>query len=146
LNDDQEPIRDDHGVERRRDGHADQSPIGTLKQLPALVVLERLPVPTLAIGQDGTILFANTAFVAMLGYTPHLPQTLTFHQLFHTPPVDHSPLSVVHERAENIVELLHADGSIVKALMSSSALLRGDDQVALTIFQDLTESLWAAEP
>ncbi|HEV7359947.1 MAG TPA: histidine kinase, partial [Mycobacterium sp.] len=27
----------------------------TLKQLPALVVLERIPVPVLAVGDDGTI-------------------------------------------------------------------------------------------
>jgi PAS domain-containing protein len=38
-----------------------------LKQLPALVVLERIPVPVLAIAQDGTVLFANNAFSEMVG-------------------------------------------------------------------------------
>ncbi len=56
------------GVERRRDGQDGQSPLILLKELPALVVLERFPVPVLAIAEDGTILFANAAFAEMLGY------------------------------------------------------------------------------
>jgi hypothetical protein len=50
---------DDRFRERRRPGQAGQSSMATLKQLPALVVLERLPVPVLAIDRDGTILFAK---------------------------------------------------------------------------------------
>jgi len=38
-----------------------------LKELPALVVLERFPVPVLAIAEDGAILFANAAFGEMPG-------------------------------------------------------------------------------
>jgi hypothetical protein len=33
----------------------------------------------------------------------------------------------------------------VRALMSKSALMRTDDQIALATFQDLTEQLWADE-
>lgn len=47
--------------------------------------------------------------------------------------------------ADLVVELKHDDGSIVRALMSKSALLRGDDPVALACFQDLTEKLWTEE-
>jgi hypothetical protein len=36
-----------------------QLPIAALRELPALEVLEALPVPVLAFGQDGSILFAN---------------------------------------------------------------------------------------
>ena len=112
-----------------------------LKQLPALVVLERIPVPVLAIGGDGSILFANGAFAAMLGYTPEALLALKFRQVFHTLPVDESAVSVVRAHAGLVVELLHVDGSIVRALMSKSALLRDDDTVALATFQDLTEQL-----
>ena len=48
--------------ERRRHRPAGQSPMDILRQLPALVVLQRMPVPVLAVGDDGTILFANAAF------------------------------------------------------------------------------------
>ena len=34
---------------------------------------------------------------------------------------------------------------LVRARMSKSALLRGDDPVALATFQDLTERLWVDE-
>ncbi|MDT5263702.1 MAG: hypothetical protein QOI90_328, partial [Mycobacterium sp.] len=33
-----------------------------LSELPALVLLERFPVPVLAIAEDGSIIFANGAF------------------------------------------------------------------------------------
>jgi PAS domain S-box-containing protein len=132
-------------VERRRDDRDVQSPMTLLKELPALVVLERFPVPVLAIAEDGAILFANKAFAEMLGYPADTVTTLKFRQIFHTMPAEESAVSVVRAHADLIVELLHQDGSIVRARMSKSALLRGDDPVALATFQDLTERLWADE-
>jgi hypothetical protein len=51
----------------------------------------------------------------------------------------------VHAHADLIVELVHRDGSTVRASMSKSALMRDDDQFALAVFQDLTEQLWVDE-
>jgi PAS domain S-box-containing protein len=133
------------GVERRRDGRDGQNPMGLLEELPALVVLERFPVPVLAIAEDGAILFANQAFAEMLGYPADAVTALKFRQIFHTLPAEESAVSVVRAHADLIVELLHQDGSTVRARMSKSALLRGDDPVALATFQDLTERLWVDE-
>jgi PAS domain S-box-containing protein len=130
---------------RRRDGQERQDPMTLLKELPALVVLERFPVPVLAIAEDGTILFANEAFGQMLGYPAGVVRALKFRQIFHTLPTDESAVSVVRAHADLIVELLHQDGSTVRARMSKSALLRGNDPVALATFQDLTERLWVDE-
>ena len=116
--------------------------MAVLKELPALVVLERLPVPVLAIGEDGAILFANGAFAEMLGYSTETVMSLKFHQIFYTLPADESSVSAVRTHADLIVELVHQDDSTVLARMSKSALLRGDDPVALATFQDLTERLW----
>ena len=116
-----------------------------LQELPALVVLERFPVPVLAIDEHGNILFANAAFGEMLGYPPDAVKALQFRQIFHTMPADDSVVSVVRAHAELIVELVHQDGSIVRARISKSALLRGDDPLALATFQDLTERLWVDE-
>jgi PAS domain S-box-containing protein len=132
-------------VERRRDGQDSQSPMALIMELPALVVLERFPVPVLAIAEDGTILFANEAFADMLGHLAEAITSLKFRQIFHTLPADESPVSVVRAHADLIVELVHQDGSTVRARMSKSALLRGDDPVALATFQDLTERLWVDE-
>ncbi len=113
-----------------------------LKQLPALVVLERIPIPVLAIENDGRILFSNAAFAEMMGYEPEEVLSLRFHEIFHHAPDSDSLLSVVHSLANMVVELQHKDGSVVRALMSKSAAMRADDQFVLAAFQDLTEQLW----
>jgi PAS domain S-box-containing protein len=117
----------------------------TLKQLPALVVLERIPVPVLAVGDDGTILFTNTAFAEMVGYESEEVLALRFSEIFHEAPDSESLLSVVHALANMVVELAHKDGSVVRALMSKSVGMRADDRFALATFQDLTEQLWDDE-
>lgn len=119
--------------------------MATLKELPALVVLERIPVPVLAIGDDGTILFTNTAFADMVGCEPDEVLSLRFEQIFHQAPATDSLLSFVHALANMVVELAHKDGSVVRALMSRSAVMRADDKFALAAFQDLTEQLWVEE-
>jgi PAS domain S-box-containing protein len=130
-------------VQRRRSGRqAGQSPMAILKQLPALVVLERIPVPVLAIAQDGTLVFANTAFSEMVGWASDEVLSLKFDDIFHLAPTTESPVSVVQALANMVVELAHRDGSSVRALMSRSTLIRADDNIALATFQDLTEQLW----
>lgn len=110
--------------------------------MPALVVLERLPVATMAITADGTIAFANTACADMLGYDQGELATLRFPDVFQSAPLDDSAVDAVRESADLIVELAHKDGSTVRARMSKSALQRNDDAVALAAFHDLTEDLW----
>lgn len=131
--------------ERRRNPSPSESPKATLAQLPALVVLERIPVPVLAVSADGGILFANTAFAEMVGSSPEAVLSLQFHQIFSQAPTTESVLAVVHACANTVVELAHTDGSTVRALMSRSALRRTDDRIALATFQDQTEQLWVDE-
>jgi PAS domain S-box-containing protein len=138
-------MNDNQAVERRRNGRTGQSPMATLKQLPALVVLERIPVPVLAIAHDGALMFANSAFSEMVGRAPEDVLSLTFDEIFHLPPTTESALLVVQGLANMVVELAHRDGTSVRALMSRSALIRADDDIALATFQDLTEQLWLDE-
>ncbi len=129
-------------VNERRQRQSVQSPVTLLEQLPARVVLERMPVPVVAIGHDGSILFANAAFAEMLGYNTQTVLTLKFIEIFHTAPVFASPVPAVRGYANEVVALMHADGSIVQAKMSRSALMREDDPLALATFEDLTEQIW----
>ena len=110
--------------------------------MPALVVLERIPVPVLAIAHDGGIFFTNTAFAEMVGREPDEVLSSRFGQVFRRVPSAESLLSVVHSIANTVVELAHKDGSVVRAVMSRSALMRADDKFALAAFQDLTQQLW----
>jgi PAS domain S-box-containing protein len=132
-------------MERRRNAQASQSPMATLEQLPALVLLERIPIPTLAVLRDGTIVFANGAFAEMVGRDADEVVSLKFHDFFYGASATESALSVVDGLANMVVELAHQDGSTVRALMSKSALRRSDDEIALATFQDLTEHLWVNE-
>lgn len=129
-------------IERRRDGASGESPMHILTRLPAVVLLERIPVPTLAIVQDGTILFGNTAFAEMLGYQQDRLAGLCFPEIFRAAPAALSALSRAHALANLVVELRHCEGWTVQARMSKSAMLRHDDPVLLVTFENLTEQLW----
>ena len=85
----------DRRMERRRNGGSGDSPMDILTRLPAVVMLERIPVPTLAIARDGIILFANTAFAEMVGYGQDRLAGLAFPEIFHTVPAGVGALSGV---------------------------------------------------
>jgi PAS domain-containing protein len=132
-------------VERRRTGQRSQSPKAVLKQLPALVVLYRIPVPVLAIAHDGTTLFTNTAFAQMVGFEPDEVLSLRLDQILQGVPTCISPLSLISAQSGSVVELTHKDGLVVRALMTRSAPVCADDRFALVVFQDLTQQLWESE-
>ncbi len=132
-------------IERRRNRRSGDSPTDVLTGLPAVVVLERIPVPTLAMARDGIILFANTAFAEMVGHRQDSLAGLAFAEIFHTVPAALSALSGVEALANLVVELQHCEGWTVRAKMSKSALKRRDDPVVLVTFENLTERLWIDE-
>jgi PAS domain S-box-containing protein len=112
--------------------------------LPAVVLLERVPVPTLAMARDGIILFVNTAFAAMVGYEQDGLAGLAFPEIFHTVPAEVAAFSGVEALANLVVQLRHCEGWTVRARMSKS-LMRRDDALVLVTFDDLTERLWIDE-
>ena len=132
-------------VERRRTGSPGDSPMDILLRLPAVVVLERIPVPSLAMARNGTILFTNTAFAEMVGYQQDRLAGSAFPEIFHSVPAEVAALSGVDALANLVVELQHCEGWTVRARMSKSALMRHDDPVVLVTFDNLTEQLWTDE-
>jgi PAS domain S-box-containing protein len=133
-------------IERRRNGSFGDSPMDILTRMPAVVMLERLPVPALAMARGGgIILFANTAFAQMVGYQQDGLAGLAFPEIFHTVPAEVAALSGVDALANLVVQLQHSEGWTVRAKMSKSALMRRDDPLVLVTFDDLTERLWIDE-
>jgi PAS domain S-box-containing protein len=132
-------------MERRRSRPPGESPMDVLTRLPALVVLERVPLPTLAMGRDDIILFANTAFAEMVGHRQEEVAGSSFPEIFHTVLWAPDALSGVEALANVVVELRHREGWTVRARMSKSAMLRSDDPVVLVTFENLTERLWVDE-
>jgi PAS domain S-box-containing protein len=127
--------------DRRRSGQAEQSPADNFQRMTAVAVLERMPFPVLAIDTHGTILFANAAFAAMLGHAQDTIVQLTLHEIFLNP-IDVPAATALRAYANEFVELTHRDGFTVLARTSKSAMKRHDDEVALVVFEDLTEQLW----
>jgi PAS domain S-box-containing protein len=131
----------DRRFERRRPSPGQQLPLEALQQMPALVVLERLPTPALAIDQAGDIMFANGAFCDMLGYAPDELMAMNFAELFYGLSAD-GTFAPFPSTAARLVELTHKHGHPVSASMSKSAMRRADDAVALATFADRSEELW----
>jgi PAS domain S-box-containing protein len=129
------------GVDRRCRGQAGQSPSEALMQIPVLTVLERIPEPVLGIGRDGKVVFANTAFCDMLGYTQETLLTLDIQQISNLD--GQRAFTRMRAPADEPVQLVHSDGFIVAAAMSMSALRRHDDALVIVTFKDLTEQLWS---
>jgi PAS domain S-box-containing protein len=110
--------------------------------MPALVVLERLPAPALAVDRPGSIFFANGAFCDMVGYSSDELVAMSFEDIFYSLADSDRWVALVGTDAERLVELRHKSGHSVRASMSKSAMRRRDDTVALVVFHDRTEELW----
>jgi PAS domain S-box-containing protein len=132
----------DRRVERRASGGSGDSPTDMLRRLPALVALERLPVPSIAVTGDGIILFANTAFAQMVGYEQEGLAGSAFSEMFHTASDGVAALSGAEAVANLVMDLRHGEGWVVRVRMSKSAMMRRDDPVVLVTFDNLTEQLW----
>ena len=113
-----------------------------LRRMPALIMLERLAAPALAVDRAGTVLFANGSFCDMVGYSPDELLSTNFYDFMYTLPTDDPWIALVGTSTERLVELRHKFGHSVWATMSKSALRRRDDTIALISFHDRTEELW----
>lgn len=129
-------------LDRRSPRPPDQLPIDELQRMPALVVLERLPAPALAVARAGTILFANRPFCDMVGYSCDELLTMDFEDIFYRLPAHDRWVALIGTGVKRLVELRHQGGHPVWASMSKSAMRRRDDIVALVTFCDRTEQLW----
>lgn len=140
------PHRDESDtVEERREPRPD-TPLGYLQRLPASILLDRLPVPILAVHLDGSIVHANPAFDDMLGYEPNaLTGRPTTEVLAAQLEPDNSAIDYLRGAAGDIISLIGADDILVRAVVSESVFTRKDDAVALVCFHDVTEQLWDAK-
>jgi PAS domain-containing protein len=120
--------------------------LGYLERLPALVLLERLPVPVLAVQHDGVVVYSNRAFGRMLDYPPNEVDSQLIGDLMQTASPGPSAVAELRESAGKLVALTHRDGSTVRAFVSESVLERHDDPVTLVCFHDVTALLWDGAP
>ncbi|MCW2550613.1 MAG: hypothetical protein QOE74_3549 [Mycobacterium sp.] len=109
-----------------------------------MTVLEWMGVPAIAVANDGSVVFANWAFSEMIGYTPEMVRALGFQQIFPEARAGDCAMAVVRAHADLVVDLVHLDGSTVRAKMGEPLVL-GDEELALASFDDMTETPWVRE-
>jgi PAS domain S-box-containing protein len=133
--------------DQRRGRPRDESAIEFLRNFPALLALDRLPVPILAVDDAGEIAFANEAFAALVGYARDDLATMNAQSLVACiAPADTGVVAVLREHANTVVRLIHADGWTMPTLLSDSVLIREGEKLAVVAFTDLTEIAWATSP
>ncbi len=134
-------------MERRRNvAQPPQSPIADLEQMPGLILLDRLPVPVMAVHRDGSIVFANPSFADMLGYPKKAVSALRLQDILYDKDADDVSAEQAHRELSSepgsVKEFVHSDSTLVRATVSQSLLRRDDDTITLAVLHDLTERLW----
>ena len=134
-------------VDKRRRRPRGESATEFLRDFPALLALSRLAVPILAVEDNGEIEFANEAFAAMIGHSRRDLVSMTAQSLVTCiPPLNSGVVAALREYADSVVELRHADGWTLPALISDSVLIRENETLAVVAFTDLSEIAWATTP
>jgi PAS domain-containing protein len=106
------------------------------RQTSALPALERVPVPAIALADDGSVLFANTAFAEILGCSRGAITSMSYEQIFYALPNEETLFGVARLRADSFGDLHHLDGSTIFAKMSKSAVMRRAGPVPSATFAE----------
>jgi PAS domain-containing protein len=131
-------------------GLAPSGPEAHLHALPAPILLDRLPIPMLATGLDGVVVYTNPAFASLLGHHrdtitltgKRLPELLARHSA--TSP--HDCVTALRSAHNVIVDWLHAEGFPIRTVISETLFVRGADQILLIGITDITELIWTIPP
>jgi len=131
--------------ERRRRSRPDTI-VGYLDELSARVLLDRLSIPAIALGDDGMIAFANPACQTMLGYGKISLVGRPLTEVLGMPRTNTAEaLRNLRNAAGTTTVWAHPSNGMVKAVASRPLLLRADDPVTLVTLTDVTDWLWATE-
>ena len=115
--------------------------------LPVTVVLDRIPVPILAVDPSGGIVFANEAFDELFGTDRSERADFHLHDIF----PDQAPegvnvadmfLTTVATRADSLWRMTDKTGDVVQVRASKSILRRAEDDLVLVALEDFTDQLW----
>jgi hypothetical protein len=149
INGDGTPPRANVHVERRLRPRS-SNPGGHLHALPATTLLDRLPIPMLAAGLDGVVVYTNPAFATLLGHHrdtitltgKRLPELLAGHSA--TSPGD--CVTALRNTKNVVVDWHHAKGFPVRSVISETLFVRGADEILLIGITDITELIWTTPP
>lgn len=125
---------------QRRPSRLPRNPaMATPQEISALGILERFPIPTVAVADDGAVLFVNTAFASALGCSQDAVISMTCDDVTNALPPEETLIAVARLHADTIVELRHLAGTTLYAKIGKSVAMGGDDAVVLATFAELTD-------
>lgn len=116
-----------------------------LDQLPARVLLNRMPGPVLGVGGDGVVVYANPAATTLLGYPEGGLTGTPLSALLdgHLNTSASGCLNVLREAGDDdVVHWVHADGFPVHTAVSTPLLLRAGDPYLMVQLTDVTDLHW----
>lgn len=130
----------------RRQRHIPLTRVGYIEQLPAITVLDRLPIAVIGVGLcDGAVIYTNPAAADLLGY-PSVPslnaQSLSSLMTARSITRPGDCVTELNSAHGVITEWNHADGYPIRTMTSRSILVRDDDPVLLVGLVDITELCW----
>jgi PAS domain-containing protein len=121
---------------------------GYLREMPALLLLHRLPVAMLGVGPLGDIAYANPACADMLGYVEanavtrrSLPELMSGHDAL-TP----GECLTTLRTPGATVSWNHVENYVIRTIVSPPLFLRASDPLLLVSVNDVTEWLWENKP
>ena len=131
-------------MKERRRHQPPTDTVGYLRQLPALLLLDRLPTPMFGVAMQGDVAYANPAFAEMLGYLDlravtckRIPDLLTGHHGRSS-----SDCIDTLKRNASSVSWNHCHGYTIQTTVSRPLLLRDSDELLLIGVTDVTAGLW----
>jgi PAS domain S-box-containing protein len=130
---------------RRRESPA--TPDQFLEELPAKVLLHRLPTPSIAVSLDGALTYANPAFAALLGQSDLGVLTGRSVSTLIVDPANTTGrecVSALRAAAGTVVTWSHLDGYDVHTVVSKALLTRTTDPLLLITLIDVTDAQWSA--
>ena len=133
----------DAQMDRRRH-HPPETAEAFLQQLPSRLLVERLSTPTLVIGLDGVVQFANPACAELLGFRngaalkgQSLPQLLA-----DEPNATPEDCLALLRAPDAVVKWQHADAYPVSTIVSTTICLRATDPLLMVNLTDVTALVW----
>jgi PAS domain S-box-containing protein len=141
-----DPTRQNPSAERRQQPHF--TDLGELlDNLPARVLLDRMPGPVMGVDPDGAVAYANPAAVSLLGYTDGALIGRSLPSLVAGWSSNSGADCVARLRAApggETVDWMHADGFSVHTAVSTPLLLRASDPFLMVYITDVTELHWGS--
>ena len=134
-------------MEQRRRRQTPTAAENYLRKLPSLALLDRLPTPMLGVESGGQLTYANPACAELFGYPDSegfegldLPTLLCGHETL--APADCLPTLRCTTSA---VDWNHAQGYVIRTMLSEPLLLRATDTLLLIGITDVTAWMWETE-